>query len=106
MDYYNIPVKEVLHELNTDSLRGLSESEAEARLKKYGHNVIEEKKRFVALKIIIEQFASPLVWILLAAMAISFFMKEMTDFYVIGVVVVLNSVLGFVQNYRAERAIA
>ncbi|MBI4016910.1 MAG: calcium-translocating P-type ATPase, SERCA-type [Candidatus Aenigmarchaeota archaeon] len=105
MDYHHLPAKEGIHELCTNVLLGLSHAEAEARLKKYGLNAIEEKRHFVALKIITEQFTSPLVWILLIAMAISFFMKEMTDFYVIGIVVVLNAVLGFIQNYRAEKAI-
>ncbi len=106
MEYYDVPSKEVLHELATDAVRGLSQQEADERFKKFGPNAIEEKEKLTALKIFLQQFASPLVWILLGAMVISLVLKEMTDFYVIAVVVVLNSILGFVQDYRAEEAIA
>ncbi len=105
VDFHTKTIKEVCAELNT-SERGLSNAEAEARLQKYGKNSIAEEAKIHPLKILLEQFASPIVWILLAAMLISFFLKEMTDFYVIAAIVVLNAVLGFFQEYRAEEAIA
>jgi len=105
VDYYTKTIKEVCSELNTSD-RGLSDAEAESRLQKYGKNQISDEAKIHPLKILFEQFSSPIVWILLAAMAISFFLKEMTDFYVIAAIVVLNAALGFFQEYKAETAIA
>ncbi|MBI4147817.1 calcium-translocating P-type ATPase, SERCA-type [Candidatus Woesearchaeota archaeon] len=105
MEYFAVPAKEVLHELQTDPARGLSQSEADARLKTYGPNTIQVRERFRLLKLAVEQFTSPLVWILIGAMIISYFLGEITDFYVIAAIVVLNAILGFVQDYRAEAAI-
>jgi Ca2+-transporting ATPase len=104
VDYYLLPEKQVLAELKT-SEKGLSSAEAAERLKVYGPNQIREEKHAHPFWIFVGQFRSPIVWILLAAMLISLFVKEYVDFYVIGAIVVLNSVLGFVQEYRAERAI-
>jgi len=104
-DYYLKPEKEVFQELQT-SEKGLSQSEAEERLEKHGPNKIEEADKIHPLQILARQFKSPLVWILIAAMIISFFVKEYTDFYVILAIVILNAVLGFIQEYRAETAIA
>ncbi len=101
---YQKGVEEVLRELNT-SRRGLSSSQAESRRQKYGLNVLKEEKKVNPGKILWEQFTSPLVWLLMAAVVISFFLKEMLDVIIIGVIIVLNAILGFVQEYRAERAI-
>lgn len=103
-EYYLLPEKEVLAELKA-SEKGLSSAEAAERLKIYGPNQIREVKHAHPFFIFIGQFKSPIVWILLAAMIISLVVKEYIDFYVIGAIVILNSILGFVQEYRAERAI-
>ncbi|MBW3002360.1 calcium-translocating P-type ATPase, SERCA-type [Candidatus Woesearchaeota archaeon] len=103
--YYQKSEKEVFQELQT-SEKGLSQSEAEERLKKYGPNTIEAAAKIHPLQILARQFKSPLVWILIAAMLISIFVKEYTDVYVIGAIVILNAILGFIQEYKAEEAIA
>lgn len=103
-EYYLLSEKEVFSQLKSSS-SGLSSSEAAERLKVYGHNKIEDVKRVHPFFIFLAQFKSPLVWILLGAMLISLVVREFIDFYVIGVIVILNAVLGFVQEYRAERAI-
>ncbi len=103
-EYYLLPEKEVLAELKA-SEKGLSGAEAAERLKIYGPNQIREVKQVHPFFIFLGQFKSPIVWILLAAMIISLVIKEYIDFYVIGAIVILNSILGFVQEYRAERAI-
>lgn len=104
VEYYLLPEKEVLAGLKA-SEAGLSGEEAASRLKIYGPNKIREAPRIGPITIFLSQFKSPIVWILLAAMLISLFVREYVDFCVIGVVVVLNAVLGFFQEYRAERAI-
>ncbi len=104
VEYYLLPEKEVLAELKA-SEKGLSKEEAVNRLKIYGPNQIREEAHSHPFWIFVSQFKSPIIWILLGAMLISLFVKEYVDFYVIGAIVVLNAVLGFVQEYRAERAI-
>lgn len=103
--YYQKSEKEVFEELQT-SEKGLSQAEAETRLAKYGPNTIVEADKIHPLQIFARQFKSPLVWILIAAMIISFVVKEYTDFYVILAIVILNAILGFFQEYKAEEAIA
>jgi len=82
---------------------GLSEKEAKRRLREYGPNTIAEKKKVSALKILIAQFTDFMILILLAATAISMFMGETTEAITIIAIVVVNAILGFVQEYRTER---
>ncbi len=113
--YYDKKVKYVLKELDTDK-DGLSSSEAKKRLEKYGRNKLREEKKISPFKIFIEQFKSPLIWVLIAAMVISIavafiekenglMLRDLTDAIVIGVILILNAILGFVQEYKAEKAI-
>src|SRR3989338_6110625 len=104
MEYYLCSQKEVFERLKASD-KGLSSAEAVERLKIYCPNNLKEGVRVSPLVIFLSQFASPLVWILFGAMAISLFVGEFVDFYVIGAIVVINAILGFVQEYRAERAI-
>jgi len=104
VEYYLLSEKEALAELKA-SEKGLSSSDAAERLKVYGANQIREAERVHPFIIFLGQFKSPIVWILFAAMIISLLVKEFVDFYVIGAIVILNAILGFIQEYRAERAI-
>jgi Ca2+-transporting ATPase len=101
---HKLSVSDLFNELKT-SEKGLSLEGAEHRLHKYGLNELKEEKKIHPLVIIFEQFKSPLIWILLVALVISIIIGETIDASVIGVIIVLNAVLGFVQEYRAERAI-
>lgn len=85
---------------------GLSSDEAEARLLKFGKNSLPEKPLPSKIKIFIEQLKSPLVYVLLIAGIITFFLKEYTDTVIISLAVVINTVLGFVQETRAGEALA
>lgn len=105
MEWHSSSVDNVLKELKTRK-EGLTKEEAAFRLSKYGLNEIKEKDGVSKLKIFISQFRSPLVWILLAALIISIIANEATDAIVIGVVLLINSLLGFGQEYKAEKAIA
>jgi len=97
-------VEQTLKELNATA-NGLSQSEAEERLKKYGLNEIKEGKKISPLKIFIEQFNNIVVWILIGATIISAFVAEYVDAIVIILILILIAVLGFIQEYRAEKAI-
>jgi Ca2+-transporting ATPase len=103
--YYNQEIKEVFKELNS-SMSGLSEEEAKKRLEKYGPNEIKEKKSVSPLKIFFSQFNSFIVYILIAALVISLLIGEKIDAIVIAIILLLNAVLGFTQEFRAEKSIA
>jgi len=102
--YFSKDTKIVLADLKTNE-KGLKPHQAEVRLHKYGFNELHVKKGTSAFKIFLQQFISPLVWILLAALGISIYLNEMIDAIVIGIIVLVNAILGFVQEYRAEKAI-
>ena len=106
MEYYNKPIGDVLKELGTSEERGLSTSEVNARLEKYGRNEIKEEKGISVFKLMAEQFKSFIVLILIIAVAISLAIAHYFDAAVIGVILVINAVLGFVQEYKAEKSIA
>ncbi len=104
MSWFSKSEKEVLIELSSN-VKGLSQREAASRLKKFGPNKIEEVKRWDALRILFEQFSSFLVLILIFSAVLSAFLGHWVDFWVISAIVVINSSIGFAQQYKAERAI-
>ncbi|MBU0459576.1 MAG: calcium-translocating P-type ATPase, SERCA-type [Nanoarchaeota archaeon] len=103
-NYYTLSEEETLKVLKTTE-KGLSSHEAEERLHKYGFNELKAEKGISPFKIFLQQFTSPLVWILLFALIVSIVLKETVDASVIGIIILLNAVLGFFQEYRAEKAI-
>jgi Ca2+-transporting ATPase len=104
MKWHNLASEEVLSKL--DSTRsGLSEEKAEGRLRQYGPNELREKGKTPAIMVFLHQFASPLIYILLAAVLIELLvMHKPTDAAVILAVVTINAIVGFIQESRAERA--
>lgn len=103
---YRSSLHDVLHSLNTDPSRGLSQREAEQRKALYGKNELEEKKGTSPVIMFLRQFQNFIIYILLFAMVLSVFAGEIVDAIVIGSILVINAILGFVQEYKAERAIA
>jgi len=87
-------------------VQGLSSQEAQKRLAQYGPNVLVGAGRVRPLAIFLSQFKNLLILILLAAAALSFFVGEALDAAVIAAIVLLNAGFGFVQEFRAENAIA
>lgn len=91
---------------HTDSSpQGLTHGEVLLRLQKYGKNEFTEEKRQAGWQIFLYQFRSPLVFILIIAAVIAYFLGEHLDAVVILAIVVLNSGLGFYQEYKAERSL-
>lgn len=84
---------------------GLTTEQAEQLRCRYGPNVLAEEKKARPLKIFLGQFKDIMVLILLAATLISVFLGETTDAVTIGIIVALNAVLGFVQEYRTEKTL-
>ena len=85
------------------ALAGLTEAEVLQRRKRYGQNILPAEKKTSAWAIFFAQFKSPLVYIILAAAVVSLVAGEYGDFVIIMVVVVIDAVLGFVQEYQAQR---
>ncbi|MBU3924296.1 MAG: HAD-IC family P-type ATPase [Nanoarchaeota archaeon] len=104
MDWHAWSSEKVLGSLGS-SERGLSGGEVQKRFAKYGKNVIRKLKGRGKLGILLGQFNSLLVYVLLAVMVISVFIGHIIDAIVIGVVVILNAGIGFVQEYKAEEII-
>ena len=84
---------------------GLTNREAKIRLSKFGRNEIVDEEPINPWKILLSQFNSPLVWLLIAAALISLAVNHYVDASVIAVILVINAVLGFVQEYNAEQSI-
>ena len=102
-EYTNRNIGEVLSDLKT-SESGLSAKEAVLRQKTYGLNEIKAKN-INALEILLRQIKSPFTYLLLSAAVISFFVGEKADFYVMACIVGANMVIGFLQEYKAEKAV-
>lgn len=105
MSWHCKNVGEVLAELDS-SPDGLSAAEAARRLASFGPNELEVKKGRSPLAIFLDQFRDFMILVLIAAAIISGLIGEASDTIAIVVIVVLNAVIGFVQEYRAERAMA
>lgn len=97
---------ELTNLLATDTEKGLSDQEAAIRLTQYGPNKLRKGKRFSALTIFMAQFKSLIIWVLIGTAAISTALGEMVDGIAIIAIVILNAIIGFVQEYRAEKAAA
>ncbi len=91
-------------DLHTDAVAGLCEAEALGRLARYGPNAQEKRKTKGPLAMFLGQFSDFMILVLLAAAIVSGLLGEASDTLVILIIVVLNAVIGFVQEYRAERA--
>jgi Ca2+-transporting ATPase len=87
------------------AMRGLTSDEAGRRLGQVGPNEIERAKSKSPWLILAGQFASPLIWLLLGACVVSAALGEVADAVAIGTILVLNALVGFFQEYRAERAV-
>lgn len=84
---------------------GLTQAEADRRLKKYGPNLLEKKKKISPLTIFLSQFNDFITWVLIGATIISGFMGEKADAVTIIIIIVMNSVLGFIQEFKTEKSL-
>ncbi len=96
---------ELLDELSTNRERGLSVHVAKERLSRHGRNQITQKNSRPVWRVLLHQFQSPLSLILIGAVIVSFVQGEVTDAVTVAAVIVLNTLIGFFQEYRAERTI-
>ncbi len=100
----SLDVSQVLGELKT-SQTGLTAQEVKSRLITYGLNIIKNEAKHKTLKILVKQFKNSLVYLLVVACLISFAVHNIDDGVVIAVILVLNTGLGFYQEYKSEKAV-
>jgi Ca2+-transporting ATPase len=97
-------VEEIFNKLDSN-LGGLTEKEVQEKQKIYGLNILNDQKKTDFLKILIKQFTSPLIFILIAAAILTGFLHEWLNMSVIIGAVVINAILGFYQEYKAENTL-
>ncbi|MCM8789085.1 MAG: calcium-translocating P-type ATPase, SERCA-type [Candidatus Omnitrophica bacterium] len=98
-------VDEIAKQINSDLSNGLDDKEAFARLETYGYNRLAKKKKRHPVFLFFDQFKNFIIWVLLAAALIAGLLKEWVDAFAIIGIVILNSILGFVQEFKAEKAL-
>jgi Ca2+-transporting ATPase len=103
MNWHRLAIEEVFEFLGTGN-RGLSSAAAEEKLLQTGPNQLQEAKKKSVAGMFLEQFKDVMILILLAAALISGVIGDLTDTIVILIIVILNAVVGFIQEYRAEQA--
>ena len=104
-NWHSIEAAQVLKELNTDLHHGLTEDDVKRRLEKYGYNELKKQEGISPFTLFFNQFKNILIIILLIATVLSAIVGETFDAALILVIVVFCAVLGFIQEYRAERAL-
>jgi len=100
------PAANSVEQLGADSTRGLEPDEAGARLRRSGANRLETQARTTWVRVLLRQFGDVLIAILAVAAAVSFAIGEVLDACAILAILILNGLLGFLQEWRAERALA
>ena len=103
--YHDKSADDVLTSLGVDPESGLSTAEAESRLAKHGPNRLAEKKGKTRLQMFLSQLNDPMIYILFAAAAISCVLREFSDAVIILIVVLLNAIIGMVQEGKAQDAL-
>jgi len=102
MNWYQLEINRLFGEVNS-SESGLSEAEAQERLRLYGPNRLASEGKISWLGIVLNQFKSPLIYILMIAAVVTVFLQEYKDAGVIATILLLNALVGFIQEYKAEK---
>ncbi|AFS77900.1 calcium-translocating P-type ATPase YloB [Gottschalkia acidurici 9a] len=105
MSWYEKDIEELSSELNVDISVGLSEEEVKLRKEKYGENILKEGKRKSIISMFFSQFKDFMVIILLIASIVSGLLGEISDTVIILLVVLLNALLGVIQENKAEKSL-
>ena len=105
MRWHSTSIQEIYSALQSDS-SGLTSDEAKARLQKHGPNELSRTKKKPLFVLFLGQLNNFLIYLLIAAVVISVFIGETVDAIVIAAIILLNAILGFVQEYKSEQSIA
>jgi len=103
--WHGVEIAPLLQEFDVDSRVGLNRHDAQRRLECYGYNELESAQAASPLTLLLAQFRNVLIIVLLAAAGLSAIVGEVTDAMIILIIVFFSAVLGFFQEYRAERAV-
>ena len=106
MEYYKESIDTVVKAFNSNLKDGLDESKIKLARQKFGSNVLKEINTIGIFKIIFRQFISPLVLILIAASAVSFYLQQFRDGSILIAIVFLNAMIGFYQEWKSENILA
>jgi Ca2+-transporting ATPase len=104
--WHVLPIAQVLKDLAVDPLIGLSSTEVQQRAAQFGPNQLREDKKISPLTLLFEQFTDFIVLTLIASAIVSGFLGEWISAIAIIAIVILNAILGFFQEYRAEKALS
>jgi Ca2+-transporting ATPase len=105
-EWHTLGTEEVLRRLEVAPDQGLTDDQVESRLAQHGRNELEEGQTRGPLAILLDQFKETMVIVLIVAAVISGALGEVKDTVAILIIVILNAILGFTQEYRAEQAMA
>src|SRR6056297_575997 len=103
-EWYRRSVDDVFETLGVDD-SGLSDDEARRRQEEHGPNRLREQTTVSAWRILLDQFTSPLVYVLVGALVVTIAIRSYSDAIVVAIVLIVNSTVGFFQEYRAETAV-
>ena len=98
------PLDPLLTALGADPARGLSEDEAARRIREHGPNTLRQRQRASVISMMLGQFNSPIVYLLLGAAALALGLGETIEFFAIIIVLLINAAIGFVTEYQAIRS--
>ncbi len=104
--WWYIQKEDVAGKLITDINQGLISDEATKRKSQYGPNQLDEKPGRSPIALFFDQFRDFIIWVLIAAALVSGFLQEWVDALAIICIVIINAILGFIQEYRAEKSLA
>ena len=101
-DTHSLSVEEVLHSFQTDAVMGITQGEAEKRSEKFGLNIYQTQKQKSIWLMLLQQFMSPIVYLLVAGAAVSLYFEDVIETIAILVVILVNALIGFLMEFQAR----
>ncbi len=103
--FYSKNIQDILKDTNSDPLNGLTSEEVEKRQKEFGPNKLASQKKQTLFQLFIAQINDVLIYILIAAAVISALVGETSDAIIVAVIIILNAVIGIIQESKAEHSL-
>ncbi|NLV27788.1 MAG: HAD-IC family P-type ATPase [Methanomicrobiales archaeon] len=103
ISWHSLPEQAILEKLATGN-EGLTSKEAGSRIQEFGKNELPEGKKTSVITIFLSQFKSPLIYVLIAAAILSWFLDHITDAAFITIVILINAIIGTIQEWKAEQS--
>ncbi|HEY5825625.1 MAG TPA: cation-transporting P-type ATPase, partial [Cyclobacteriaceae bacterium] len=101
-DVHTLSVEEIIKSLETDPSKGIATAEAERRNKEFGLNKYESQKQKSIAVMLLQQFKSPIVYLLVVGAAVSFYFRDYVESIAIVAVILINAVIGFLMELQAR----